>query len=446
MHRSINSTTDSNEALSQVNPLHYNQWNGRAIILLDLDAFFASVEQLDHPAWRGKPVIVGGDANKRGVVATASYEARAFGVHSAMPSAQARRLCPNAIWTHGHFSRYREMSNRVMEIMRRESPFLQQVSIDEAFLDITPTHVNTENPIYICQRLQRNVKKLGLTCSIGLGVSKAVAKTASEQNKPRGLTVVYPGTEQSFLAPLPIARMSGIGPAAQKALKQNGITTLSDVVHADEHILRRIFGINANVMRARCAGNDRDMIINDSPAQSISNEISFAHNISQEKDISAAIGTVCDKVARRLRKNNMHATTVTLKIRYANLDVRTARKRMQTATDNEFALQKNAWELLPKLWNEGTEIRLVGIDASHLMPAHSPYQTSLVLDDEMNSEQTSPKNSTMTAQQQSNISKATDLVRDRFGENAVQFGHQIRTKKNLTGSASKNPSDYKKRS
>lgn len=160
-------------------------WNGTAIILMDLDAFFASVEQLDHPEWKGKPVIVGGDPTKRGVVSTASYEARTFGVHSAMPSSTAARLCPQAIWTPGNFHRYRELSQKVMGILQDESPHLMQVSIDEAFLDITPTRTNREHPVAIAKRIQQHVAELGITCSIGLGESKAVAKIASNQNKPR---------------------------------------------------------------------------------------------------------------------------------------------------------------------------------------------------------------------------------------------------------------------
>ena len=188
-------------------------WSGPAIGLMDLDAFFASVEQLDHPEWRGKPVIVGGSPKHRGVVSTASYEARTFGVHSAMPSWQAQRLCPQAIWTRGNHARYREMSNKVMQVLKDETPLVEQVSIDEAFFDVSPGRFSKENPIDICRRIQRRVASLGVTCSIGIGVNKTVAKIASDRQKPRGLTIVLPGTEASFLAPLPVRVMSGIGHA-----------------------------------------------------------------------------------------------------------------------------------------------------------------------------------------------------------------------------------------
>ena len=160
-------------------------WEGPAILLVDLDAFFASVEQHDHPAWRGKPVIVGGDADRHGVVSTCSYEARAFGVRSAMPASRARALCPDAIWTSSHFGRYREMSQQVMDILRDETPFVQQVSIDEAFMDVTPNRINTTHPVVIARRIMDRVEALGVTCSIGVGTSKSVAKIASDMDKSR---------------------------------------------------------------------------------------------------------------------------------------------------------------------------------------------------------------------------------------------------------------------
>lgn len=162
--------------MAEFDSTYVQPWTGSAILLVDLDAFFASVEQLDHPAWRGKPVIVGGDADKHGVVSTASYEARAYGVHSAMAASAARELCPQAIWTHGHFDRYKEMSARVMAILHDESPHVQQVSIDEAFVDVSPTEVNSEHPVAIAARIQKRVAHLGVTCSIGVGTSKTVAK------------------------------------------------------------------------------------------------------------------------------------------------------------------------------------------------------------------------------------------------------------------------------
>ena len=266
----------------------FGAWSGPAVGLLDLDAFFASVEQLDHPAWRGRPVIVGGDADARGVVSTASYEARAFGVRSAMPSAQARRLCPQAIWTHGHFDRYRELSAQVMAILEDETPYVDRVSIDEAFFDVTPGRFSREDPVAICRRISARVASLGITCSIGLGSSKTVAKIASERDKPRGLTVVFPGTEEGFLSPLPVRAMSGIGSAAETALARAGIHTLGQLAAADPQVLSGVFGVNAQTMRERARGAERRAVSAvDAPEEvkSVSNERTFARDLTERGDV-----------------------------------------------------------------------------------------------------------------------------------------------------------------
>ncbi|MDR0308928.1 MAG: DNA polymerase IV, partial [Coriobacteriales bacterium] len=231
-------------------------WEGPAILLVDLDAFFASVEQLDHPEWRGLPVIVGGDPQRRGVVATCSYEARKFGVRSAMPSAMAARLCPDAIWTPGNFPRYTELSRKVMDIMRQVSPRLQQVSIDEAFLDVSPGRYTGEHPVLLAQKIAADVATLGITCSVGLGSSKTVAKIASDQDKPRGLTVVYPGSEATFLANLEVRVLFGIGPKAEQSLHRLGIQTLGQLAETDIALLQPIFGKNAELILRRSCGID----------------------------------------------------------------------------------------------------------------------------------------------------------------------------------------------
>ena len=283
-------------------------WEGRAIGLLDLDAFFASVEQLDHPEWRGKPVIVGGDADRRGVVSTASYEARTFGVHSAMPAAQAARLCPDAIWTHGHFDRYREVSNEVMNIILDETPLVEQVSIDEAFFDVTPGRYSRESPVSICRRIQGRVSELGVSCSIGLGVCKSVAKVASEAQKPRGLTVVLPGSEAAFLAPLPVRAMSGIGPATEARLARMGIRTLGTLAVSSDDMLLSELGTMGPELRARAAGTERAAVgerANPDEAKSVSNERTFASDLTDEQAIRSALDATCAMVARRLRRKGL---------------------------------------------------------------------------------------------------------------------------------------------
>ena len=413
-------------------------WQGRAVLLMDLDAFFASVEQLDHPEWRGKPVIVGGDADKRGVVSTCSYEARVFGVRSAMPAATAARLCPDAIWTHGNYGRYREMSNKVMAILLDESPFIQQGSIDEAFLDITPGAYSDENPVDIARRIQARVAELGITCSIGLGRSKSVAKIASDMDKPRGMTVVYPGREADFLRDLPTKRMSGIGPVAQQKLREMGICTLGEVADADDAVLARVFGSNAQMMRDRCRGADDDHVESGGPARSVSNEISFAEDITSRPDVDAALATVSAKVARRLRKAGLKAHAITLKVRYANFSVRTQVRQLPAASNDEYLFASQLRQMVDDLWHEGVALRLVGMAASRFDDDDEPKQESLFGD-----EFSEDCDGLAGPRRREGLMTATDLVRDRFGEGALMFGSEMRTKRNLTGSGTKNPADYK---
>lgn len=441
-------------------------WVGSAIILMDLDAFFASVEQLDHPEWKGKPVIVGGSPHKRGVVSTASYEARKYGVHSAMPSSTAARLCPNAIWTPGNFHRYREMSKQVMNILLDESPQLMQVSIDEAFLDVTPTRTNKEHPALIAQRIQQRVAKLGITCSIGLGSSKSVAKIASNQNKPRGLTVVYPEDSETFLAPLPIKAMSGIGPVAQKKLQSYRIKTLGDLVTADPALLRQVFGKDTELMIDRARGIDTAVNAEPDPVKSVSNEISFATSLTDKKEIQARIATMAHKVGRRLRRKELEGSTLHLKIRREDLTIRTCQRKIPNLGTNELTWLPILYEMFEELWTPGEKLRLVGVGISGFEA--EPIQTSLF--DTLESDTTlgetpqnnkakqmslpnsnrrssnrMPKQSALIshAKENSKLLEANDLIAQRFGEGAVRFGHEMRTYNDTTGSSAKNPEDYK---
>lgn len=414
-------------------------WQGSAILLMDLDAFFASVEQLDHPEWRGKPVIVGGSPDKRGVVSTASYEARKFGVHSAMPSSQAARLCPEAIWTPGHFHRYREMSKQVMDILYDESPFLMQVSIDEAFLDITPNRTNTTHPVTIARRIQARVAKLGITCSIGVGASKAVAKIASNQNKPKGLTIVYPEDSERFLAPLPVAEMSGIGPVAQRKLASYRIHTLGDLALADLDLLKSVFGKNALLMAERARGVDTPVQADHEPAKSVSNEISFATSLTDEEDIKARIATMAHKVGRRLRRKEMEGTTLHLKVRKEDLSIRTCQRKIPNLGTNELAWLPALYDMLHEVWTPGEPLRLVGVGVSGF--DGEPVQTSLF--DSVEPKAKKGKPLVTNAKKNSKLLEANDLIAQRFGEGAIRFGHELKTYADSTGSSAKNPEDYK---
>lgn len=413
-------------------------WKGRAILLVDLDAFFASVEQLDHPGWRGKPVIVGGDPQKRGVVSTASYEARKFGVHSAMPSSQAQRLCPHAVWTCGHYHRYREMSNKIMGILHDETPFVQQVSIDEAFLDVSPNNVNTEHPVEIAQRIQRRVEALGVTCSVGVGASKTVAKIASDMDKPRGLTVVYPGTERDFLGPLPVRSLSGVGASSEAKLKSAGILTLGDIADAGLEQLMRLLGKNGATMYIRACGLDDAAVEDDDTVKSVSNETSFAVDLTERVDIEAAISAMAAKVGRRLRRKGLAGHTLGLKVRYDNRSVRSVQKTLRDQTDDELLFTPLLLEMLSEVWHPGIAVRLVGVSMSGF--ECTVVQESLFGDTELSH---ATKDAPLDGGKRKELLEATDKVKDRFGEMAVRFGHEMRSSANTTGSSAKNPSDYK---
>lgn len=396
-------------------------WEGRAVGLMDLDAFFASVEQLDHPEWRGKPVIVGGDAERRGVVSTASYEARTFGVHSAMPSWQAKRLCPQAIWTHGHFSRYRELSDAVMAIIGDETPLLEQVSIDEAFFDVTPGHYSHESPVAICHRIQRRVAELGITCSIGLGTSKTVAKIASERQKPRGITVVPPGTERGFLAPLPVRVMSGIGGASEQRLAEMGIRTLGQLAEQDPERMRSILGVSGPRMVARARGEEHSpvrAIDERDPVKSVSNERTFASDLTTRDELEAAIDHVSELVGARLRRKGLEGSQVTLKLKFDISHTHTAQRQLTEPTDDEHVFGRVARELLEGLWREGTGVRLVGVAVSGFDGAR-PMQLELGMDDGQEDEK--PPARDLRA-----LSVAADDIRRRFGSAALSYGRDLR--------------------
>ncbi|MBQ9043884.1 MAG: DNA polymerase IV [Eggerthellaceae bacterium] len=407
-------------------------WNGRAILLVDLDAFFASVEQLDHPGWRGKPVIVGGGADRRGVVSTASYEARAFGVHSAMPSSTARKLCPDAIWTEGHYDRYREMSNKVMAILHDETPFVQQVSIDEAFMDVTPTAVNHEHPVEVAMRIQERVAKLGVTCSIGVGTTKSIAKLASDMDKPRGLTVVLPGSERNFMDPLPVRALSGVGASAEKKLKQLGIETLGDLARADDEEVVGLLGKAGRVMLDRARAEEYAPVESDDEVKSVSNETSFAKDLTARADIEAAIDTMAAKVGRRLRRKGLAGRTLALKVRYSDFSVRSVQRPLPNPSDDEFLFMEMLHDMLDELWQTGMPLRLVGVAVTGFEDDAMPEQLALFEDNEAEA-----------VDKRRHLAGATDRVKERFGEGALRYGRELRLSGNDTGTTSKNPADYK---
>lgn len=399
------------------------EWQGRAVLLMDLDAFFASVEQLDHPQWRGKPVIVGGQAGKRGVVSTCSYEARAFGVRSAMPSSTAARLCPQAVWVEPHFKRYRELSAAVMGILYDESPLLEQVSIDEAFLDVTPGRFVRESPVAIAARIQQRVSQLGITCSIGVASGKSVAKIASDLDKPRGLTVVYPGSEQAFLAPMEVRAMPGIGKQSALKLQALGIRTLADLAAAQPAQLKGVFGVNAAAFVQRAAGIDERPLVTESEVKSISNERTFTRDLTSRAEIEAAIDYLGCMVGRRLRKQGLAGHTVTLKLRYSDLSSRTAQHSIGSQVDDESVFIPVAKQLLGQVWRPGDSVRLVGIGIG----GFHEKDRQMELFGDGSAEELPAGNPALVS--------AADKVRDRFGDGKLVFGRQLK----LTVETTANP-------
>lgn len=417
-------------------------WSGRAIMLLDLDAFFASVEQLDHPEWRGKPVIVGGDADRHGVVATCSYEARTYGVRSAMPAFTARKLCPDAIWVAGRHDRYRELSRQVMGLIGDETPYVEQVSIDEAFADITPSRVNTEHPAVVARRIQRRVREeVGITCSIGLGSTKSVAKVASDMDKPHGLTVVLPGSEAQFMGPLPIKVLSGVGKAAHQRLTAAGVRTLADLACADERLMASVFGSRAEMMRARAMGADGSAIATEREVKSVSHETTFADVLDARDDIMAALSTLLGKVARRLRKKGLRAHTLAVKVRMEDRSVRSAQMTVTPSSDDELALAAHLGPLLDKVWRPHERVRLLGVRASGLEqePERNVQEALFDLPEDGASEAAAPLID--DPDKRRGLITATDALKDRFGEEAVFFGAALRNKGNTTGSVTQHPAD-----
>ncbi len=425
--------------------LALDKWEGPAIILVDMDAFFASVEQLDHPDWRGKPVIVGGDPNLRGVVSTCSYEARKYGVRSAMASSTAARLCPDAIWTPGHFDRYKELSRKVMDIIEHETPHVQQVSIDEAFADISPTRSNTEHPIAVAKRIQERVEQLGITCSIGLATSKSVAKIASDMDKPKGLTVVYPGGERAFLNDLPVRKLSGVGASAEQKLIDSGIHTLGEMADCDMEVLERIFGASAQMMHARAMGKDDFVVAEQSEVKSISHEVSYAKDLQTLDQIKTALSGILSKVGRRARLKRLEGNTLTLKMRYDDRSLHTAQTHLRHPSDDEIELKPILFSMIDRLWAPGQHIRLLGValsgfgeqtqgqqtifdDVGDQGEAQNPYASHVLIEDK---------------EARRSLLSAFDALKDKFGEDAVQFGSVLKDIGPTTGSSSKNPTDYK---
>ncbi|MCD6298488.1 MAG: DNA polymerase IV [Deltaproteobacteria bacterium] len=380
-----------------------------SIIHLDMDAFYPAVEVLYNTALTGKPVIVGGTP-KRGVVSSASYEAREFGVHSAQPIATAMRLCPDGIFLPVRMKRYKEISEQVFEIFHRFTPLVEPLSIDEAFLDVTGSTHLFGDPIKIAKTIKRTVvKETGLTISAGVAPSKFVAKIASDMDKPDGLTVVLPDRVREFLDPLPIKKMWGVGKATQAALGRLNVRTFKDLSRVSVKILERRFGIHGHKMHLLSMGIDERAVVPDQDVKSVGHEETFSHDISDLGAAKKELLSLADKVARRVRQKRTTGRTITLKVKYDDFVQITRSATLPKPTDDGPEIYSIACSLLEKTDAGKRPVRLLGISLSKLHFPASENQLALF-------------NQEGASQKRKNLNIALDSVYEKHGDNIIGPG------------------------
>lgn len=382
----------------------------RTIFHVDMDAFFVSVEELFDPSLRGKPVVVGGRPDQRGVVSAASYEARKFGVHSALPLRTAYKLCPQAIFLDGHPHFYKEYSEKAFQVFKSFTPQMEMASIDEAYLDMTGTERLHGPPLRAAHRLHETVKReTGLNCSIGIGGSRLIAKVASDQAKPNGILWVLPGCEAGWLAPLDVRRIPGVGKVTEKNLHSFGIRKVGDLAKLDEGFLEKHFGKWGLALAGKARGEDAggwfDGAIGDEEdPKSISHERTFDKDTTDRALIEATLARLSEMVGRRLRAHGLHARTVQLKLRYQDFATITRARTLARTTQLDTELHREARALFEKNWT-GKAVRLLGVQVSSLAPQEG--QMSL-----LEPEQDERWRKALSA---------ADQLRDRFGESAVSL-------------------------
>ncbi len=378
---------------------------------VDMDAFFVSVEELYDPSLRGKPVVVGGRPNERGVVSAASYAARQFGVHSAMPLRAAYKLCPQAIFLEGHPDRYRECSHQVREVLQSFSPLVEMASIDEAYLDMTGTERLHGPPLRAAHLLHERMKeRTRLNCSIGIAASRLVAKISSDQAKPNGILWVLPGREAAFLAPLDVRKIPGVGKVTDRNLHAVGIRKVGDLARLEEAFLERRFGkwglALAGKSRGLDAGGWFDTGIGENAGpKSISHEHTFGEDTAAAGLLESTLARLCEMVGRRLRENGLEARTVQLKLRYSDFSTITRAHSMPRATQLDTELYTEIRALFRANWTPGRPVRLLGVHASHW--ADEAGQMDLLAQDKY--------------EKWRHALAAADRLRDKFGESAVSL-------------------------
>jgi DNA polymerase-4 len=338
----------------------------RAILHLDMDAFYASVEILDNPALAGKPVIVGG-SERRGVVCAASYAARKFGIRSAQPMATAHRLCPAGVFLPVRMARYREASAAIFEIFHRFTPLVEPLSVDEAFLDVTGCERLFGTPEAIARAIKDAVRaETGLTVSAGAGTSKHVAKVASDLGKPDGLVVVPPGTERTFLAPLPVGRLWGVGKVTEAALSRMGVTTIGALAAMPLDALIGKFGAHGAQLHALACGNDDRPVETGNEVKSVGHEDTYEQDIRGRKTMERQLLDLAHRVASRMRRHGFRGRTVTLKVKYAEFEQVTRAESLTQPTDDGGTIYRVARRLLDRTEAGSRPVRLLGISMSNL--------------------------------------------------------------------------------
>jgi DNA polymerase-4 len=344
----------------------------RWILHVDMDAFYAAVEELDRPELRGKPVIVAGPP-PRGVVATASYEARKFGIRSGMPTVKAQRLCPQGIFLPPRFERYEEKAQEIRAILQLYSPLVEPISLDEAFVDLTGTELLWGPPEKVAEEVHKRIpKETGLSCSVGLGPNKLLAKMASDSAKPGGLRIVRPEEVQSFLDPLPVEELWGIGPKTAARLAEKGVRTVRDLREVSLPLLRSWFGQKGGEALWRLArGIDEDPVVPVREAKSISHEITYPADLLDPAEIAAEVRRLAFLVADRLHEEKLLAQTVQIKVRFSDFTTLTRQTKLPEPTDHPVLLATEAAGLLSRVKipvDQG--VRLLGVGAADLVPAH----------------------------------------------------------------------------
>ncbi len=389
----------------------------RKIIHIDLDAFFCSVEELRHPELRGKPFAVGGSASGRGVIASCSYAARAFGITSAMPSSQALRRCPQLVLLHGDHAAYSEASDQVMAILEKLTARIDQISIDEAFLDVSDL---PQTGLEIAQNIQQAVhRETKLPCSLGIASNKLLAKIATNQGKaahrgstpPNAILEVPPGSEAKFLAPLPVRSLWGVGPKTADRLGEMGFHTIGELARQPERDLIRLFGKYGHDLWRHANGQDDSPVEPEHTIKSISSETTFERDISDPRRLRQTMQELAEQVGRRLRKQGMDAGTVRIKVRWPDFSTQTRQVSLRQATSEDSVIMAAAWDLLEKAWDRTRPIRLIGVGVSGL--TQGVRQLSLW---------------ETPAEKERKLLDAMDELKERYGKRVIQKGNSLKKK------------------